>query len=146
VVHLSSLCTEQTCLFQTVERILSKCAGNVLLLTISVKDYILSMFTHHVYACKRERESARMVNTFRYLWTDSFQICWANTTTRYMGYIRIMFTHRGHTHERACASAHVIICSLIYGRFLLTFAVNILQLARATYFSCSRTTRASARV
>jgi hypothetical protein len=53
-------------------------------------------------------------------------------TTSYMGYIRIMFTHRGHTHERACASAHVITCSLIYGRFLLKFAVNILQLTTSS--------------
>jgi hypothetical protein len=59
-----------------------------------------------------------------------------------------MYTHRGHTHERACASAHVITCLLIYGRFLLQFAVNILHKARATFFSCSRTmrTRGSARV
>jgi hypothetical protein len=43
-----------------------------------------------------------------------------------------MFTHRGHTHECACASAHVIKGSLIYGRFLLTFAVNILQLTTSS--------------
>jgi hypothetical protein len=49
-------------------------------------------------------------------------------TTSYMGYIRIMLAHRGHTHERACATAHMIKCSLIYGRFPLKFAVNILQL------------------
>jgi hypothetical protein len=53
-------------------------------------------------------------------------------TTSYMGYIRIMFTHRGHTHERVCAGAHVIKCSLIYGRFLLIFAVNILQLTTSS--------------
>jgi hypothetical protein len=46
-------------------------------------------------------------------------------TASYMGYIGIMFTHRGHTHERACACAHVIKCSLIYGRFLLKCAMNI---------------------
>jgi hypothetical protein len=48
-------------------------------------------------------------------------------TTSYMGYTRI-FTHRGHTRERACASARVINCSLIYGRFLFKFGVNILHL------------------
>jgi hypothetical protein len=53
-------------------------------------------------------------------------------TTSYMGYIRIMFTHRGYTHERAYASAHVIKCSLIYGRFLLKCAVNILQLTTSS--------------
>jgi hypothetical protein len=39
-------------------------------------------------------------------------------TTSYMGYILIMFT----------ASARVINCSLIYGRFIFKFAVNILQI------------------
>jgi hypothetical protein len=43
-------------------------------------------------------------------------------TTRYLGYILIMFTRRG------CASTRVINCSLIYGRFLFKFAVNILQI------------------
>jgi hypothetical protein len=59
-------------------------------------------------------------------------------TTSYMGYIRIMFTHRGHTYELACVRANVITYSLIYGRFLLKYAVNILQLtpsiARATVY------------
>jgi hypothetical protein len=45
-------------------------------------------------------------------------------TTSYMGYILIMFMHRGHM----CASARVINCSLTYGRFLFKFAVNILQI------------------
>jgi hypothetical protein len=43
-----------------------------------------------------------------------------------MGYILIMFTHHGHA--LACASAHMINCSLIYGRFLFKFAVNILHI------------------
>jgi hypothetical protein len=46
-------CTEQSCLLQTVEQILSKFAGNVLLLTIRVKDYVLFMFTHRARACVR---------------------------------------------------------------------------------------------
>jgi hypothetical protein len=45
-----------------------------------------------------------------------------------MGYILIMFTHRGHAHKRACASAHVINCSLTNGRFFFKFPVNILQI------------------
>jgi hypothetical protein len=44
-------CVLKSCLLQTVERILSKFAGNVLLLTISVKDYLLFMFTHRAHAC-----------------------------------------------------------------------------------------------
>jgi hypothetical protein len=58
-VHLSSMCTEQSCLLQTVERILSKCAANVLLLTISVKDYVICMVTHRARACVRAKR-ARM--------------------------------------------------------------------------------------
>jgi hypothetical protein len=49
-------------------------------------------------------------------------------TTRYMGYTLIMFTHSGHTRERTCTSARVINCSLIYGRFLFKFGVNILHI------------------
>jgi hypothetical protein len=53
-------------------------------------------------------------------------------TTSYMGYILIMFTHRGHTRERACASARVINCSLIYGRFLFKLGVNILHITTSS--------------
>jgi hypothetical protein len=48
-------------------------------------------------------------------------------TTSYMGYT-IIFMYRGHTRERACASARAINCSLIYGRVLFKFGVNILHL------------------
>jgi hypothetical protein len=89
------------------------------------------MFIHHVYACKRARVRARAwlkhsLIFGRILFKFAGHIL--QMTTSYMGYIRIMFTHRAHMHERAWASAHVIKCSLIYGRFLLKFAVNILQL------------------
>jgi hypothetical protein len=51
-----------------------------------------------------------------------------------MGYILIMFTHRSHVCERVCASTRMIKSSLIYGRILIKFAVNILQItAWATY-------------
>jgi hypothetical protein len=53
------------------ERILSKCAGNILRLTISGKDYLLFMFKHHAYACVK----ARVIK-----WTDSLQICGEHTT------------------------------------------------------------------
>jgi hypothetical protein len=48
-----------------------------------------------------------------------------------MGYT-LIFTHRGHTLERACASARVINCSLIYGRFLIKFGVNVLHLTTSS--------------
>jgi hypothetical protein len=49
--------------------------------------------------------------------------------TRYMGYTLIMF---GHTRERACASARVINCSLMYGRVLFKFGVNILHITASS--------------
>jgi hypothetical protein len=49
-----------------------------------------------------------------------------------MGYILIMFMRRGHARERAWASARVINCSFMYGRVLLKFAVNILQITRSS--------------
>jgi hypothetical protein len=97
------------------------------------------MFTHHVYACKRARASARVrarawLKHSRIFGRILFKFAGhiLQMTTIYMGYIRIMFTHRGHMHEHACASAHVIKSSLIYGRFLLKFAVNILQLTTSS--------------
>jgi hypothetical protein len=51
-----------------------------------------------------------------------------------------MYTHRAQACERACAIARVIKCSiarviketLIYGRIIFTFAVNILQVASSS--------------
>jgi hypothetical protein len=42
--------------------------------------------------------------------------------TSYKGYILIMFTHRGHARERACARAYVIEHSFIYGPILFKFS------------------------
>jgi hypothetical protein len=52
-----------------LERILSKFAGNILRLTISVKDYIRVMFTHREHACEHacEHASACVINSFAYL-------------------------------------------------------------------------------
>jgi hypothetical protein len=63
-VHLSSLCTEQSCLPQTVKRILSKFAGNVLLLIISVNDNVLFMFTHRARACVRAKRAYVCIRLF----------------------------------------------------------------------------------
>jgi hypothetical protein len=43
-------------------------------------------------------------------------------------YILIVFTHRAHAWERACASKRVIECSLIYGRIIFKFAFNRLHI------------------
>jgi hypothetical protein len=45
-----------------------------------------------------------------------------------MTYILINFTHRWH----ACASARMINCSLIYGRFFFKFPVNILHITTSS--------------
>jgi hypothetical protein len=117
--------------------------------------YVLFMITH----CARDltaraRARERLANTFTHLWTDSLQICRAHTTddTSYMGYT-LIFTHRGNTRERACASARLINCSLIYGRFHFRFGVNILHLTPSSkgyvlFMFTHRTARlrASARV
>jgi hypothetical protein len=65
-----------------------------------------------------------------------------------MGYILIMFTHRGHARKRACATARVINCSLTYGRVLFKFALNILHItisSKGYVLSCSYTARTCAR-
>jgi hypothetical protein len=69
-------CVLNSHVLQTVERILSKFAGNVLLLTISVKDYVLFMFTYRAHACIR-------MCAFAYFLTDYVQICWEHTTTHH---------------------------------------------------------------
>jgi hypothetical protein len=100
-VYLSSLCTEQSWLLQTVERILSKCAGNVLLLTISVKDYVLFMFTH--VACARACVIKHSLNYEPIL----FAVNILQLTTSSKGYVLFMFTH--HVCERACARGYTFI-------------------------------------
>jgi hypothetical protein len=64
-----------------------------------------------------------------------------------MGYILIMFTHCGHGFERPGAGARVIYCSLIYGRFLFKFVVNILHITTSSkgYVLFMSTYRAYAR-
>jgi hypothetical protein len=49
-----------------------------------------------------------------------------------MGYVLVMFTHRAHACECACARACVIKHSLNYEPILLKFAVNILQLTASS--------------
>jgi hypothetical protein len=77
-----------------------------------------------------------VVKTFTYLWKDYLQMCWAHDH-------KLHGLHTYHVHtplargERACASACVINCSIIYGRFL--FGVNILQITTSSkgYDACA---------
>jgi hypothetical protein len=93
------------------ERIISKCAGNILLLTISIKDYILFMFTHR----------AR-----RFLLKFGVNIIHITISSK--GYVLFMSTHRAHACERACASARVAKQSIIFGRIMFKFDGHILQM------------------
>jgi hypothetical protein len=56
----------------------------------------------------------------------------------YMGYILIMFKHRVHACERACASARVIKRSLIFKRIISKFCGDIQQIPRGymSYIMC----------
>jgi hypothetical protein len=99
--------TEQSCLLQTVEQILSKFAGNVLLLTISVKDYILFMFTHRARAwvlnarvCVHSLIFERIMSTFA---GNILRL-----TISGKDYVLFIVTHRVYACKRASASACVI--------------------------------------
>jgi hypothetical protein len=102
-------------------------------LQVACDTYFPCSLTTYTRARARVRACAWLKHS-RIFGRILFKFAWhiLQMTTRYMGYIRIMFTHRGHTHERARASAHLINCSLIYGRLLLKFAVNILQLTTSS--------------
>jgi hypothetical protein len=162
------------------ERIITKFAGNILLLTISVKDYVFFSFTHRAHACEHACARACVIkHSLIYGPTlFKFAVNILQITISSMGYVLFMFTHRtcvsacvrarawlkhslifgrilfkcaGHIQqmttsyigyiylscsriagtrasERACASERVINCSLIYGRFLFKFGVNILHI------------------
>jgi hypothetical protein len=104
-------------------QILFKFAVNILQITKSSMDYVLFIFTHCAHACERMCTSGRMVKTFTYLWTDSFQSCWAHTTNDH----KLHGLQTYHVHAPR-ASSRMINCSLTYERFLFKFAVNILQI------------------
>jgi hypothetical protein len=76
-------------------------AVNILQITTSSMGYVLFMFTH------RTRASAWLTHSLIFggiLFKFAGHI--QQMTTRYMGYIiLIIFMHRGHTRERACANA-----------------------------------------
>jgi hypothetical protein len=74
------------------ERIISKCAGDILLLTISVKDYVLFIFTHHAHACARACVIRHLLIYGPSLFKFAVNIL--QITTSSMGYVLVMFTHR----------------------------------------------------
>jgi hypothetical protein len=85
------------------ERIISQFAGNILLLTISVKDYVLFIFKD--CACARAcviKHSLIYGPTLFKFAVNILQI-----TISSMGYVLFMFTHRTHVCERACVRARV---------------------------------------
>jgi hypothetical protein len=85
------------------ERIISRFAGNILLLTINVKDYVLFIFTHCAHACERACSRACAIKhsliygpTFFKFAVNILQI-----TTSSMGYVLFMITHHAHECVRA---------------------------------------------
>jgi hypothetical protein len=88
---------------------LFKFAVNILQITTSSMGYVL--------LC-----SLTVVKTFTYLWTDSLQICWAHTTD----------DHKLHGLHAYYVHAPRDNCSLIYGRFLFKFGVNILHITTSS--------------
>jgi hypothetical protein len=97
------------------ERIISNVAGYILLLTLSVKDYVLFMFTHRAHACERACARACVIkNSLIYGPTLlKFAVDILQITSSSMGYVLTyiawaMFTHRAHACERARACARVV--------------------------------------
>jgi hypothetical protein len=85
------------------ERILFRSfAGNILRLTISVKDYILFMFTHCALTCQRACviKHSRIYRPILFQFLFQLQI-----TTSSMDYLLFIFAHvRACVCERACPS------------------------------------------
>jgi hypothetical protein len=139
------------------ERIISKFAGNILLLTISIKDYVLFIFTHRAHACECACARACVIKhlliygpTLSKFAVNILQIttrAWLKhslifgrilfifaghilqMTTHYMGYTLIRFTQLGHLFMAGFSS------NLGWTYYTLQ------QVARDTYFSSSRTAR-----
>jgi hypothetical protein len=97
--------------------------------------YMFCVHTKRTRACVRAKRASMCA--FAYIWADCVQICWEHTRTHHKWQGLCTF----HCHaprpwcERASASAYVITYSLIYGRILFTFAVNILQVTSSSIFS-----------
>jgi hypothetical protein len=68
-LYIYVVCTQRVCACQaracvyslTFEQSMSKCAGNILRLAISGKDYVLMMFTHCAHACERACARSRVI-------------------------------------------------------------------------------------
>jgi hypothetical protein len=126
-------------------------SGNLLLLTISVKDYLLFMFMHRAHACKRACARACVIK--HSLTYEPILFKFANILqiiTSSMWYIRSMFTHHVYASKRASARLVKNIHRSMDG-----FSSNLLgtyyrwpQVTWDIYVSCSHTagTRTSAPV
>jgi hypothetical protein len=79
---------------------------------ISVKDYVLFMFTHRAHACERACERAGMIKHWLIyrpiLFKFKFSVNILQITTSSMGYLLFMFTHHAHACERERASARLV--------------------------------------
>jgi hypothetical protein len=114
-LYVSYLCARNAracaCVLNAIfERILFKFAGNILRLTISVNDYVLSMFTHRAHACERACARACMIK-YSLIYGPihlKYAVNILKITTKRMGYLLFMFTHCAHTCERVRASARVV--------------------------------------
>jgi hypothetical protein len=144
------VCVYPAIRFHISQRIFSKFGGNLLRVMTRYAGYICVVCTQ----CGRTRVRAKRAYmcAFAYFLTDYVQICWEHTTTHHkrQGLRTFYFHVRAHACERACARARVIKRSLIYGRILFKFALNLMshQVAWATHFhvhACERAC-ASARV
>jgi hypothetical protein len=90
------------CMHSLIFRIIFKFAGNILRLTISVKDYILFMFTHGAHPCDRACVGACVIK-HSFMYGPILLKCVVNIlqiTTSSMGYVLFMFTYRARVCER----------------------------------------------
>jgi hypothetical protein len=93
----------------------------------------LNMLCVHATRARVRAKRARMC-AFAYLLTDYVHICWTKLrlTISVKDYVLFIFTHRTHACKCACARARVIKRSLIYGRILFKFALNILHVTSSS--------------
>jgi hypothetical protein len=111
--------------FHSSQRIFSKFGGNLLRVMTRGVGYILCVRTQRARACVHAKRS-RMC-AFAYFWTDYVQFDGniLRLTISGTDYILFIVTHRVYVCKRASAIAGVITHSLIYGRIIFKFAVNI---------------------
>jgi hypothetical protein len=87
------------------KRIIAKFAGNIQLLTISVKDNVLCMFTHRAHACESTCAKACVIKPSLIYGPTLFKFAVniLQITTSSMGYVLFLFTHRARASARVRA-------------------------------------------